>query len=156
MSTPVVIPLVDDEVRVLQDVVSGGQLVALAGSQGIVTELRNLGPVVRFPNGASVVTSYLNVELIGHNVGGQIMVEAPTRQSLEARVTYVHNPGSNIVHATARIGRGPRLSAEGCNLDDATDAAEYPSLGELKRQLPEPIAQAVELCAICVLPAIDG
>ena len=42
MSDPIVIPLVDDEVRVRADVVSGGQLVAAAGSQGIVTELRNL------------------------------------------------------------------------------------------------------------------
>lgn len=69
---------------------------------------------------------------------------------LKARTVIVHNPSSNIAHVATRIGDGPRMTAESCNLDDADVLVEYSSLGELYRQAdPEP-----ELCAICVLSSV--
>lgn len=72
---------------------------------------------------------------------------------LEARVQYVHNPTSNIIHAVARINGGPRLSAEGCNLDDAANEVEYPSLHEVQRKIGAQ-GDSVKLCEVCVLPAL--
>lgn len=151
-----IIPAVDDEVRVLTAVRVGRQLIAGAGSQGIVTARHPAGAAVRFPNGATGVVPYSTLELIGHNAGG-IMVETQRPEGvgaeLKPRTTFVHNPSSNIVHVAVRIGPGPRLTAEGCNLDDATDAYEYSSLNELSRKVESP--DDVELCAICVLPSIE-
>lgn len=66
---------------------------------------------------------------------------------LPARVVLVETDGRT--HVAARVGRGPLLTSEGCNLDDST--AER----ELKETTHSELAGRT-LCQRCAIPALDS
>ena len=66
---------------------------------------------------------------------------------LPVRVLLIDNEGKS--HIAARVGRGPLLTAEGCNLDDSSHELE------LKEATLSQLEDVSDPCHRCCSPALE-